>query len=188
MEFKMLPFQVTRKITYGINRFCFFCCFFVVVFFFFFFCIIILLLFSYIFYFIFAFYYMFIIIWFNFQLYFRFLTILHWVFTQDLARGKGVIICILSIYVSCCLFWATFFCHIDSSLLGRWAVPQNAIFCISNRQRPPYILLMNLSIPFLIIPNAPTITGTLVALKCHISRSLYLLFLLYSLTHMLFSC
>ena len=38
-----------------------------------------------------------IIIIINFQLYFCFLTILCWVFTQDLASGKVMIICIQSI-------------------------------------------------------------------------------------------
>ena len=62
---------------------------------------------------------------FNFRFYFRFLTILRWVFTQDLtrvftqaslpsvfiqdlARGKVGIKCILPIYVFCCLFWVIF--------------------------------------------------------------------------------
>ena len=40
----------------------------------------------------------------NFQFYSWFLTILHWVFTQDLLWKKLVIICILSINFVCCLF------------------------------------------------------------------------------------
>ena len=43
---------------------------------------------------------------------------------------------------------------------------------------------MYLSDPFLILPSAPTITGAMVVLRCHIfsisiSRSLYLLILIY---------
>ena len=38
---------------------------------------------------------LFLLLWFNFQLYFRFLTILHRVFNQDPAWGKVEIICIL---------------------------------------------------------------------------------------------
>ena len=45
---------------------------------------------------------------------------------------------------------------------------------------------MRLSVSFLIILRAPTTTGTVVVLICHISvsipRSFYLLILLYSLT------
>ena len=47
-----------------------------------------------------------LIILFNFQLYFQFLT-------QDLARGKVVITCILCICAFCCLFWGICFSHIN---------------------------------------------------------------------------
>ena len=57
-----------------------------------------------------------------FLFYFQFLTTLHWVFTQDLAWGKVVIIYILSIYVFCCLFLVIFFSHVDNTLLRRWAI------------------------------------------------------------------
>ena len=58
---------------------------------------------------------------FNFQHFFRFLTILHRVFTQDQRWRKRVIICILCVYAFCRLFWLIFFIHID--LLKRWVVP-----------------------------------------------------------------
>ena len=50
---------------------------------------------------------------FNFQFYFWYLIILHRVFTQDLAWEKVVIICILFIYVFCCLFCVIFFALIE---------------------------------------------------------------------------
>ena len=76
--------------------------------------------------------------------------------------------------------------------LKRWAVPQNVILGISYRLGLPNILLICLSIPFLIIPCAHTITGTMVVVRCPIHgisifRSLYLLILLNSLTDILLS-
>ena len=46
---------------------------------------------------------------FDFQFYFRFLTIFHRVFTQNLAWGQVVIICILCIYIFCYRFWVLIF-------------------------------------------------------------------------------
>ena len=46
---------------------------------------------------------------FNFQYYFQFLTALRRIFTQDLAWGKVGIICILYIYIVCCVFWGDIF-------------------------------------------------------------------------------
>ena len=66
------------------------------------------------------------------------------------------------------------------ALVRRWAVPQSAFFfCISYRLREPGILLMCLSVPFLILPKASNISGTVVVLKCYIfsisiSRSFHL--------------
>ena len=70
--------------------------------------------------------------------------------------------------------------HVESILQKRWAVSQSAIFCISYWLELSGILLMCLSVRFLIITSAPTITGTVVVLRCHIfsisiSRFLYLL-------------
>ena len=103
----------------------------------------------------------------NFQFYFKFLTILPRVFNQDLAWGNRVIICILYIYVFDAFSLCYFSNHIDKILRKRWAVLQSAMFCISLSLGLPGILLMCLSVPFLIIPSAPTITGTVVVLKCH---------------------
>ena len=85
----------------------------------------------------------------------------------------------------CCLFWVIFFSHIDCNLLRRWAVLQSENLCISYRPWLLGILLMCLSVSFLIIPRAPTITGTIVILRKYIflisiSRSLFLLILLCS--------
>ena len=79
---------------------------------------------------------------FNFQFYFQFLSILHEIFTQDLAWGKLMIICILCIYAFCCLFWVIFFSYIDSTLLRKGAFPQNANIYISYRLGQMGILLM----------------------------------------------
>ena len=80
--------------------------------------------------------------------------------------------------------------HIDCNLLWRWAVPQSAIFCISYWLEQPGILLMCVLVSFLVISSTPTITGTIVVLRCHIfsisiSRCLHLLVLLYSLIDIL---
>ena len=81
--------------------------------------------------------------------------------------------------------------HIDSTLLRIWAVLQrSSFFYISYRLTLPGILIICLSVSFLIIPSAPTITGTVGVLMCHIfsisiSRFLHLLILLYSLVNML---
>ena len=97
---------------------------------------------------------------FNFQLYFQFLTILHRVFTQDIEWKKIRIICILFIYVFCCLFLVLLFHYIDSILLRRWAVLQCVIFGISYGQGLPGIVFICLFVPFLIMPRTPTITDT----------------------------
>ena len=102
---------------------------------------------------------------FHFQFYYRFLTILHRVFTSDLGWGKVVIICFIRIYVlfwlffafcCCCfvffcLFWVTFFCPIDSTLQRRWAVPQSAIFLYFISLRLPGNTVMCLYVLFLVI-------------------------------------
>ena len=59
---------------------------------------------------------------------FWFLTILNRVFTQDLGWGQILIICILCAFVFCYFLRVIFFSGIDSTLLGRWVVSQNAIF------------------------------------------------------------
>ena len=121
------------------------------------------------------------------NLYFWFLTIIHQVFTKFLGWEKATIVCILCIYIFL-PFWLVFFTHIDR----RWVVLQSVTFCISYRLGQPSILLMILSVLFLIIPWALTITGTVAVLRSHIflvsfSKSLYLFILLYSLTAMLLS-
>ena len=111
---------------------------------------------------------------------FQFLTILHWVFNPDLGWEKVEIICIPCIYIFGCLFWVIFFSHTDSTLLKRSAVPQSANFCISYKLRLPGILLICLSVLFLIILGAPTITGTvMVVLRCHIFHFLFPCFILF---------
>ena len=82
-----------------------------------------------------------------------------------------------SVYLYCCyLFWLIFFDHIDSSLLERWAVQQNAFFYSYNwhYQVSCYCVYMSF---FFIVPRAPTFTGIVVVLRCHtfsISISRYL--------------
>ena len=114
---------------------------------------------------------------------------------KNLGWGKIVIICI-QVFVIFYLFFffaaffgCYFFIHTDDILQRRWSVLQRAIFCISYWLG---ILSMSLSLLFLMISSAPTITGTVVVLRFYIfsisvSRSLYLLILLYSLTDMLLS-
>ena len=58
-----------------------------------------------------------------------------------------------------------FFSHIDSTLLMRWEILQSAIGTAR--------YLINMFICRLIIPMAPTITGTVVILKCHLSQFLF---------------
>ena len=98
-----------------------------------------------------------------------------------------MIICIqfihLNIHLFLCLFWVIYFSHIKGTLHRRWAIPQSD-FC--NRLEVPGNLLMCLSLPFLIILRVPTITGTVVVLRCHfffsisIYKTLYLFVSLYS--------
>ena len=90
----------------------------------------------------------------------------------------------------CYPFWLIFFSRIGTIHQRRRADLQRASFCFSYQLELPGILLKYLSVIFLIIPSAPTITGSVVVLKCHafsfsISRSSYLFILLYSLTDML---
>ena len=82
----------------------------------------------------------------------------------------------------CSLFCVIFFCYIDSSLQRRGAVPLSAIVCISYRLGLPGIWLMCLSLPFLVIPKAHIISGTLVVLRWHNfshSISRFFIYLLY---------
>ena len=65
---------------------------------------------------------------FNLNFDFWFLTILHQDFPQDFGWKKILILCI---HIFCCIFLVIFFCHIDSTLLERWAVLQGVSFCIS---------------------------------------------------------
>ena len=67
------------------------------------------------------------------------------------------------------------------------AVPQNAIFCISCWLGLQGIL-MCLSVPFLIIPSAPTITGTMVVLRCQIFFNLYFEVFVFSYFIVFFDC
>ena len=97
-------------------------------------------------------------------------------------------VCILCIYILCCLFWVIFFSYNDRILLRRWALSQSAMFCTWYWLGLPGILQTCLSALFFIIPRASTV----VVIRCHIfsisiSQSLYLLMLLYSLTGMLLS-
>ena len=73
------------------------------------------------------------------------------IFTQDLAWGKLVVICIECIYVFAASLRCYFYNHIDNTLLRRWAVPLRAILFISYSLELTGILLMYLSVPFLII-------------------------------------
>ena len=68
-------------------------------------------------------------------------SVLHWIFTQDLAWGKVVIYMYSMYLVFCCLFWVIFFSHLDSPL-RRQTVPQIFIYCISYKLGLPCILLM----------------------------------------------
>ena len=59
-----------------------------------------------------------------------------------------------------------FFSHIDKTLI-RWTAAPSAIFFVFHiRLTLPGIFLMCLSLPFLILPKAPTITGTVLVLRC----------------------
>ena len=67
----------------------------------------------------------------------------------------------------------------DSAFRRICAVPVRTIFWISYRLGLPGIILRYLSTPFFMTPRAPTTTGIVVVLSCHIfvvsiSRSLYL--------------
>ena len=84
-----------------------------------------------------------------FPFYFHFLTILHRIFTQDLARGK------VCIYAFSCLFWVIIFWNILLSK-GNEQFRKVQFFCISYRLALPGILLIYLSVPSLIIPKAHT--------------------------------
>ena len=86
----------------------------------------------------------------------------------------------------CYFFKVKFYCRIDGTLLVKLAVPLgtfNFYFLMVKTAK-----FMCLSVPFLIIPRAPTII--IISFKVHtfpvyISGSLYLLILLFSLTDML---
>ena len=87
----------------------------------------------------------------------------------------------------CRPFWVMFFCHIYSTLTGRWAVPKSAIFKFPCRLGLLGILLIYTSVPFLIISRVLSISGAMVILRYHIFSisiymSLYLFILLYSVT------
>ena len=97
---------------------------------------------------------------FNFQLYFRLLTILNWEFTQDLAWGEATIICILCIYAFDSSFKWFLPVTLTVPLLRRWAVSQSATCCISYCLGMPVIFFVCISVPFLIIPRALTITDS----------------------------
>ena len=117
---------------------------------------------------------------FNFQIYTWFITILHRVFTQNLQLGKVVIICIFCSIITFLLYISN---NIDSNLLRRLEVSQNAIFVA-------WTVRYFVNIPFLIIHWTLTNNDKVVVLWCHIfsisiSRFLYLLILLYYLTVML---
>ena len=75
-------------------------------------------------------------------------------------------------------FIHTFSCffstNIDSTLLRRWAVRQSANVCISYWFGLPCISLLCLSVPFLIIKRALTITGTVVVLRYLIFKFVFL--------------
>ena len=112
-----------------------------------------------------------IILSFNLQLYFWSLTLLHRAFNQDLGWGKEMVICILYSINTFKYYLAN---YIYSTLLRRWYI----------LARITRYFLMCLSVLFLILPRVFTITDTIVVLRCSIfsksiSRSLYLLILLY---------
>ena len=98
---------------------------------------------------------------------FRFISILHQVFTLNL--GKVVII-FSSMYSGFFyLFWMILFhshWQFASKEMSRYA---ESIFfvCVSYRLEHPDILLMYLSVPFWIIPKS-SITIMVVVLRCHI--------------------
>ena len=86
---------------------------------------------------------------FDFQLYVRFLTILHRVFTKDVG-GRKVVIIYFTNLCSYSLLRDIFLIYIDNTLLRRRAFSQSAIFfCISCRLQLSGILLMCLPTPFL---------------------------------------
>ena len=74
-----------------------------------------------------------------------------------------------SMYFSVFFEWY-FFRPIDITLLRRWAAPQSEIsfFSVSYRLVLPGIWLMCLSVLFWNILGAPTITGMVVVLRCHL--------------------
>ena len=75
------------------------------------------------------------------RFYFRFLAVLHRVFTSDLEWKNVMIICILWFYVFYCFFWVIFFRKVH-------------FFGILYKLGLSGILLMCLSISFFIIPRA----------------------------------
>ena len=129
---------------------------------------------------------------FNFQLYFQFFyNPSSGVYTRP--SMKEVSDYMYSMYLCLFyLFWVIIFSHTGSTLLRRWQFCNVQFFSVSYRLGLPGILLMCFSVHFLIILSAPTITGMVVVLKCHVSSISISLFLywvvniLWLLCHYLF--
>ena len=117
-----------------------------------------------------------------FQRYFRFFIILHRVFTQNL-QWRMVAIVYIQCFI-CSFLGCYFFIYIDRTLLRKWYDQQRENFYILYRLVQPGILLMCLSVPFWILSSGNFKESYFLI---SISKSLYLLILLYSLTDMLLS-
>ena len=91
---------------------------------------------------------------------FRFLTVLHWIFTQDLEWGDVVIKCILFIDTFFCLCRVIFLSQNDRRRVRSSA--EYDLFLYFMKDGLPVILLMHLFVVFLNIPRSSSITSTVV--------------------------